>query len=496
MPAWPVIETSRTRRSRDVAWNRSLSRRSSASRPTNGASRRSSRPRPRALGDDAQRPPRRDRRDLALEQLLARLLVGDRARSSRAGSPRRRGPRRPGRPTGAATAVLTRSPATMPWSRRAERHRRLAGEHAAAGLDPGAERPHGVDQLEGRADRALGVVLVRGRGAPDGHHGVADELLDRAAVAADDVGRELEVRDRSSRTASGSRPSDERREADEVREQDRDQAALRDRPAGSRRARRPDAARRARRGGRRPAAPGEGRPALAAEPGGRGRSACRSAAQAAARRVPHSPQNLRPGSLGVPQAGAGHARGGSLMRAQGSASTVTVGAPDRYAGCAAAGTRAVRTVRQEGEQGPVATSAAAHEGQRRRAADRVEEHARSERADRHQPDRERARRRAHPAQQGVRREQRPQRDVRDEDVRVDDARDERRPATMTGTGDAGGDDERGSRRTPRRPPSITAPTGLEREPRRGHRAQQRPEREAPTGRARRPPRRGPGRSVM
>ncbi len=47
IPAWPVIETSRTRRSRDVAWNRSFIRRSSASRPTNGASSRSSRPRPR-----------------------------------------------------------------------------------------------------------------------------------------------------------------------------------------------------------------------------------------------------------------------------------------------------------------------------------------------------------------------------------------------------------------------------------------------------------------
>ena len=66
---------------------------------------------------------------------------------------------------------------------RAERDRRLAGEHAAPGLDPGAEGLHGVDEVEARADRALGVVLVRDRGAPQGHDRVADELLDAAAVA-------------------------------------------------------------------------------------------------------------------------------------------------------------------------------------------------------------------------------------------------------------------------------------------------------------------------
>ena len=38
---------------------------------------------------------------------------------------------------------------------------------------------------ERRVQRALGVVLLRGRGAERGHHGVADELLDRAAGALD-----------------------------------------------------------------------------------------------------------------------------------------------------------------------------------------------------------------------------------------------------------------------------------------------------------------------
>ena len=49
----------------------------------------------------------------------------------------------------------------------------------------GLQRRDGVDELERRTDRALGVVLVGDRRAPDRHDRVADELLDRAAVALD-----------------------------------------------------------------------------------------------------------------------------------------------------------------------------------------------------------------------------------------------------------------------------------------------------------------------
>ena len=67
--------------------------------------------------------------------------------------------------------------------------RRLAREHAGASLqvetDLAPERLDRVDQLERRADGALGVVLVRHRRAPDRHHGVADELLHDAAVTLD-----------------------------------------------------------------------------------------------------------------------------------------------------------------------------------------------------------------------------------------------------------------------------------------------------------------------
>ena len=64
----------------------------------------------------------------------------------------------------------------------AEPYERLAGRDGDPELelllfdDPVADR-------EGRADGALGVVLVRGGSAEQRHHGVADELLDRSAVA-------------------------------------------------------------------------------------------------------------------------------------------------------------------------------------------------------------------------------------------------------------------------------------------------------------------------
>ena len=69
-----------------------------------------------------------------------------------------------------------------------------AGAGAQVGrADLVAERGHGRDEVERRPDGALGVVLGRGRRAPDGHDGVADELLDRAAVALDQASARVEV---------------------------------------------------------------------------------------------------------------------------------------------------------------------------------------------------------------------------------------------------------------------------------------------------------------
>ena len=125
-------------------------------------------------------------------------------------------------------AVLTMSPATIPWS--------VAPRVTAASpvriptrtSMPGAQAPHGADEVEARPDRPLGVVLVGDRGAPQGHDRVADELLDGAAVAADDLADGLEVAVLELADLLGVAPLGERREPDEIGEQDADEAALGD----------------------------------------------------------------------------------------------------------------------------------------------------------------------------------------------------------------------------------------------------------------------------
>ena len=144
--------------------------------------------------------------------------------------------------------------------RRADRDRGLAGQDAGPGLDRRAQALDRVDELERGPDGPLGVVLVGGRRAPDRHHGIADELLDGAAVAADHVADELEVAAQELAGVLGVAALGQGREADEVGEQDRDDPALGD-------GRRPAPARLRRRSARRdgPVATGKGRPAFAAE---------------------------------------------------------------------------------------------------------------------------------------------------------------------------------------------------------------------------------------
>ena len=63
---------------------------------------------------------------------------------------------------------------------RVEGHQRLAGRDPHPELE--ALLDSEVSNCESRANRSLRVVLVSDRGAEEGHHCVADELLDRAAV--------------------------------------------------------------------------------------------------------------------------------------------------------------------------------------------------------------------------------------------------------------------------------------------------------------------------
>ena len=140
MPAGPVTETSRARRSRAVGVEQVLEQ---PQLVVAADERRLERVRPAAaapLGDDAQRPPGGDGRRLALEPARRR----PRTRSPRSprgsvASPTRTRPGRRDRlePRGRVDEVA-RDHALV---RRAERDRGLAGEHAGAGLDARPERP-------------------------------------------------------------------------------------------------------------------------------------------------------------------------------------------------------------------------------------------------------------------------------------------------------------------------------------------------------------------
>jgi hypothetical protein len=112
------------------------------------------------------------------------------------------------------------------------RYRRLAGQDGGPALEGvvagvAAETSDGFDEVQPGAHGAFRIVLADDGRAPDGHHRVADELLDRAAVAADDVARDVEVAGeelahlfRVGAVAAGGEP-------DEVGEEDADDPALR-----------------------------------------------------------------------------------------------------------------------------------------------------------------------------------------------------------------------------------------------------------------------------
>ncbi len=153
--------------------------------------------RPAGPGDDTKRLPERDEADLPLQLVRPRVRVDDCLIGRAAGRladehiPRRGDGLDPGRGVDevAGDHALTLG---------SDRHRGLAREHACPRPKLGhgnlvAEGGHGRDQVERRSDRTLGVVLGRGRRAPDRHHRVADELLDRPAVELDQPPARVEV---------------------------------------------------------------------------------------------------------------------------------------------------------------------------------------------------------------------------------------------------------------------------------------------------------------
>ena len=187
-----------------------------------------------ALRDDAKGAPGGDGTHLALEDLVGRGLEDDGApRCALGGLPDEHGRGR-GHALEAARRVdhVAGDHALVGG---AEGDRRLAREDPGPDLDPGAQAAHGVDEVQGGADRSFRVVLVRDRGAPQRHHRIADELLDGAAVAGDDLAHGVEVAGLEFAHLLGVAALGERREPHEIREEDAHEASLSGGVRGSRR---------------------------------------------------------------------------------------------------------------------------------------------------------------------------------------------------------------------------------------------------------------------
>jgi len=186
--------------------------------------------RPAASGDDLQRAEQCHRFGLALELVVARRLVPDGciggpagrvADEYRAGLCYRLNPAR----------CVDQVTGHQSLAGRAESDGSLAGEHTGAnpkvgGTDVLTHCLDRHDQLEGGPHSPLGIVFVRNRSAPDGHHGIADELLHDTAVSAHDRAANIEVAGEQLADLLWITRFGQPREADEVREQDRHQSAF------------------------------------------------------------------------------------------------------------------------------------------------------------------------------------------------------------------------------------------------------------------------------
>ncbi len=180
--------------------------------------------------DDSLCSPKRGQALLALELERARLLVDDRplrraARGVAHIDRTRLGDRLHAR--GRVHEVARDHALTLGAQRHgsfARQHSRTCAELLGAHLL--AERRDGGDEVESRPHRPLGIVLGRRGRAPDGHHRVTDELLDRPAVQPDQPPARVEVARQQLPHLLGVTRLRERREADQVGEEDGDEAAF------------------------------------------------------------------------------------------------------------------------------------------------------------------------------------------------------------------------------------------------------------------------------
>ncbi len=175
--------------------------------------------------NDAHRTPQLHGLGLALHLVLTDVLVRDRrlgralggvACEHGAGLRCRLDP-------GSRVDEITRD---HPLVRRPERDRSLASEDPGAGAKQRVELGDRRDEVERGPDGPLGIVFLRDRRAPDGHHGVADELFDRAAVALDHRACDVEVAAEELARVLRVTSFGGSGEADEVDEEHRDETAL------------------------------------------------------------------------------------------------------------------------------------------------------------------------------------------------------------------------------------------------------------------------------
>ena len=109
----------------------------------------------------------------------------------------------------------------------------LAAVHARAGLEPNAplalellvQRGKRLAKLDGGAERPDRVILLDRRDPEDRHHGVADELLHRAAVALAHLRHGLPIPGHDAPDRLGLEALAERRRLADVVEEDRDRLA-------------------------------------------------------------------------------------------------------------------------------------------------------------------------------------------------------------------------------------------------------------------------------
>ncbi len=182
-------------------------------------------------GGDAERAVERNRLRLSLQLVLHGGLVRDRG----LGRPPRRRADEDGTRLGRgldARGRVDQVAGDHPLPLGADRDRGLAGQHSRPDGQARIELGHGRDEVESGPHRPFGVVLVRDRRPPDGHHRVADELLDRPAVQRDQPPAGLEVAGEHLPGVLGVAALGRGGEADEIREQHRDELALRGRRRG------------------------------------------------------------------------------------------------------------------------------------------------------------------------------------------------------------------------------------------------------------------------